>query len=237
MKKSFIIYFTGCLWLLSGCLDRDRVEIILTQEVSLVDIQLDRAIVRGIIVDLGPSSSVEDHGFVWSNSDQSSLIIGDANIQVENLGSRTARGSFQATLRNLNPSTTYFFRSFVTVGGSTNYGEILSFTTLGFDINRKPALKISVISDITRISALAQGEVTRLEGVNILDHGHCWSLTPNPEITDNSSSLGTRNEVGIFRTRLSALTPGTRYYVRAYIESNTGITYSDEEVSFITASN
>lgn len=240
MKRTILINLLGLILLINtnACLDRERIELLITQEVSEDEILEDRATLRGVIVDLR-ATSIQAHGFVWTDNPDASndnLLIGAANVQVEDLGTRSDRGNFETTIRNLFPSTNYFVRSFVRTEAGTSYGNTISFTTKAINI-LKTDLTINFIAEITNNSALAEGTVARLTGNNILNHGICWSTEPSPEVTDNSSSLGPRTQTGNFTTRLNALAPSTRYYVRAYIETNFGVNYSENELIFTTASN
>jgi len=54
-------------------------------------------------------------------------------------------------------------------------------------------------------------------GNDITQHGHCWSTSSNPEITDNHTSLGQTLPTNKFTSRLSNLIENTHYYFRPYI--------------------
>ena len=56
--------------------------------------------------------------------------------------------------------------------------------------------------------------------------GVCWSTSPNPTISDFSTSNG--NGTGVFSSSLSGLTPATEYYVRAYATNDFGTGYGNE---------
>ena len=59
----------------------------------------------------------------------------------------------------------------------------------------------------------------------------CWSTNPNPTINGNHTSDGTNN--GSLSNTLEGLNPNTTYYVRAYVVSDNGLIYGNEE-SFTT---
>ncbi len=69
--------------------------------------------------------------------------------------------------------------------------------------------------------------------LNIINHGFCWSTTPNPDLNSSIIELGRRNEFGSFNTRLSGLDENKKYYVRAYA-SITGVTVLGPSTEFIT---
>lgn len=91
------------------------------------------------------------------------------------------------------------------------------------------------ISNITANSAKATGEIVDL-GQGIDDYGHCWSTSVNPTLSGPRTSLGKAGRTGIFNSDITALTPNTLYYVRAYIKSGGDILYSSE-ASFTTSCN
>lgn len=53
--------------------------------------------------------------------------------------------------------------------------------------------------------------------LNIINHGFCWSTTPNPDLNSSIIELGQRTEFGSFTTRLSGLDENKKYYVRAFV--------------------
>ena len=86
-------------------------------------------------------------------------------------------------------------------------------------------------TDITATSAIVGGMATLSEGGHVFLRGVCWGRLPNPDIDGNHTSEGTG--VGVFSSTLEGLTPGTIYYVRAYVVTDFGLAYGDDQ-SFIT---
>lgn len=68
-------------------------------------------------------------------------------------------------------------------------------------------------------------------GTGISEYGHCWDIFPFPT-TDDSKTIFHNATVGTFRSNLTGLIPGSKYYVRAYCVSEGRIIYSNE-TSFI----
>lgn len=87
------------------------------------------------------------------------------------------------------------------------------------------------VTNFTTISAASGGNIISDGGGEILSNGVCWSTTVNPAIADSK----TVDAVGItqFGSRLSGLTAGTTYHVRAYATNSAGIAYG-EDVMFTT---
>lgn len=87
-------------------------------------------------------------------------------------------------------------------------------------------------SYVTHNSAYFSGEITDLgNGVSQVDqHGHCWSLSPGPNIDDDEfTELGATSETGTFNSQLTGLSASTTYYVRAYAINAAGLQYGTEK--------
>ncbi len=100
--------------------------------------------------------------------------------------------------------------------------EVLNFTT-------------GSVSDIETTSAKATGEILSIGSDQITDHGHCWSLFPDTDINDFTTSLGSVSEPGTFTSTTDNLTESLTYYVKAYVTTSREIFYGDE-ISFKAAS-
>jgi hypothetical protein len=88
------------------------------------------------------------------------------------------------------------------------------------------------ISAITLISAVSGGNVVSAGGLALTERGVCWSTNFEPTIDDHRTTDG--NETGEFTSRITGLTGGTNYYVRAYATNATGTSYG-AEIKFSTA--
>jgi uncharacterized protein (TIGR02145 family) len=90
------------------------------------------------------------------------------------------------------------------------------------------------VSDITYISALSGGTIPDEGGAEatVTARGVCWSVNPNPTISDNHTSNGTGS--GDFYSHLEGLSLNTKYYVRAYAINTLGNVFYGNEFSFTT---
>jgi hypothetical protein len=79
---------------------------------------------------------------------------------------------------------------------------------------------------------LVTGEVIS-EGDQNTVRGFCYSITPNPTISNDTTMNGTG--IGAYSDTLQSLTPLTTYYVRAYVTNSVGTSYGNE-LSFTTDS-
>lgn len=97
-----------------------------------------------------------------------------------------------------------------------------------------PTVTTKAVSAITVSSASSGGNVTSNGGgATVTARGVCWSTSTGPDTSDNKTSNGTG--LGSFTSTLSNLTPGTKYYVRAYATNSQGTGYGSE-MSFTTTS-
>jgi len=94
-----------------------------------------------------------------------------------------------------------------------------------------PVVSTGAVSDITTGSAVGGGNVTGDGGWQILSKGVCWSLLPNPDISNDHSSDG--SGTGTFSSTISPLLPDSNYYVRAYAIYASGTVYGNE-ITFAT---
>ena len=99
-------------------------------------------------------------------------------------------------------------------------------------IERVPKVTTGAVSEITNYSAKVIGNIIDT-GDGIIQHGHCWSTSPNTDISGSNTSLGQRTYTGSFTSNLQDLQPGTKYYIKAYAQSKNGIVYGNE-ASFMT---
>jgi hypothetical protein len=92
-----------------------------------------------------------------------------------------------------------------------------------------PTVTTLPVSNITLSSAQCGGNVASNGGAAVTDRGVCWSVSPNPTISDDLTDDGTGT--GTFTSNITGLTSATTYYVRAYATNSFGCTgYGDEEV-------
>jgi hypothetical protein len=94
-----------------------------------------------------------------------------------------------------------------------------------------PLLTTTDVTGITQTGASSGGNITSDEGGEIIVAGVCWSTSSNPSVKDKHTNDG--KELGSFTSNLKALTPNTKYYVRAYAYSDAGTGYGNE-ISFTT---
>jgi len=139
----------------------------------------------------------------------------------------TGLGNFVSSLTALTPGVKYYVRAYATNSAGTAYGNEVSFTTLAI----APPITTTAITLITAATASSGGNITTDGGAAVTARGICWSTATGPTIANAKTSEG--SGIGTFTSSLTGLSPGTKYYVRAYATNGAGTAYGNE-VSFTT---
>lgn len=166
--------------------------------------------------------NVTDRGICYSTSSYPTI---DDNKVSEGKG----EGAFDVVIKDLKVNTSYYFRAFATNAKGTAYGA-------QYQVKMEEGLPVVVnikISDIKATSAICEGSITGDGGFEITKRGICWADHQLPTTSDHF--VTDNGKTGKFALALSNLTPQTNYYVRAFAENSSGISYS-EQVSFETIS-
>lgn len=93
-------------------------------------------------------------------------------------------------------------------------------------------LSTSSVLSISSATALGGGNITRDGGSAITARGLCWSVNPDPTLSNSFLVAG--SGTGEFRDTMRNLSPNTKYYVRAYA-TNAKTTAYGQSVSFTTS--
>ena len=166
------------------------------------------------------SSPITQYGICWSTLPNPTVA---SNKFVYNDAVNQAPKSYFGEALNLAPSTTYYYRAFVTMNGVTTYGDNRTFRTA---VERQPTV-VTGDSNPRDYSAILSGSVTAAGDAAISQYGICWSLTANPT-TSNSKLLFNGNITSFpksFQVNATNLTDETSYNYRAYVIMNGVTTY------------
>jgi hypothetical protein len=169
----------------------------------------------GEVTDQG-ASNVTERGICWGTSHNPTISGTHAN-------SGTGTGGFTVNMTNLTPNATYYVRAYATNAQGTAYGAEVSFTAL----EGLPVVMTLDMTDITSTTAKGHGKVTDQGGSAVTERGICWSTSPSPTTSGNHVNSGTGT--GEYTVSLTNLTPGTKYYVRAYATNSQGTTYGEQK--------
>jgi hypothetical protein len=195
---------------------------------AVTNITLTSADIAAVVTSTG-TTPVTQHGIVWSKTNQNPTTADS----VLSLGALAAPASYTSSLSNLSPATTYYVRAFFTNSAGTNYGNVVSFTTLS---NTVPSVTTDSVISITGTSATAKGNITNIGGSPVTQYGHVWSSVNNvPTINDSKTQLGAASAAINFSSQLTGLFAGTTYYVRSYAINSGGTAYG-QVLTFTTAS-
>lgn len=140
----------------------------------------------------------------------------------------TTAGTFISSLSELKANTKYYIRAYATdANNKTSYGNELSFFT---DLPLTVTITTTNPTNITLFSADSGGSITTSGPGSITAKGVCISTEPSPNLENNKTVDGTGTAT--YKSSLSNLVAGEKFYVRAYATSNSGITTYGNEVIF-----
>ncbi|MCK9412026.1 MAG: family 16 glycosylhydrolase [Prolixibacteraceae bacterium] len=108
---------------------------------------------------------------------------------------------------------------------------LLLFLNCNKETKNVPGITVPVLTtnsaNITNTSADIDGKVTSNGGAAVTAQGICWGINMNPNIAGEKISIGPGSES--FTIKMTGLTPGTTYYVRAYATNSAGTGYGNQK--------
>ena len=167
------------------------------------------AIINGAVVSDG-GATITGRGFYWGTS-------------AENLSEQVTAGigtsNFNASLSNLTDGTTYYYKAYATNSAGTAYGNTLSFTTPEI---LAPTVETRAATEITRVSAKLNGEITADGGSDVTARGFIYSQYSNFTTYETVNAATAEN---VFYVNIESLSPVTTYYYKAFATNSRGTTY------------
>ena len=133
-------------------------------------------------------------------------------------------GEYTSQMTGLSVNTVYYVRAYATNSVGTTYGEQFEFCTA----DGLPTVVTDTVTNVSATTATTGGEAMADGGFAITARGVCWSTAQQPTIQNNH----TTDNVGLgpFASQITALEPGTTYYVRAYATNASGTAYGAQRV-------
>uniref|UniRef100_UPI002930AC5F hypothetical protein n=1 Tax=Pedobacter gandavensis TaxID=2679963 RepID=UPI002930AC5F len=197
----------------------------LTVTTAVTNIIATTATSGGDITDDG-RSPILVRGITWNTTGLPTLEKSAKTIDKTTTGT----GKFEAFLTGLTDQTTYYVRAYATNAVGTTYGSQISFTTLPVML---PTLQTNSPAEISSSAVTTGGNVIDDGGMPITQRGICWSTSPNPSIALATRLNHATSGTGIYSIPVAGLTPGTKYYLRAFATNIKGTAYG-EELNFVT---
>ena len=138
-------------------------------------------------------------------------------------------GIINVQIKGLTTGAKYYVRSYVKDRDYIAFSEYAQFVP-----HTVPSLTTANMSDISYTKAISGGITISDNGLEITSKGVVYSTKPNPTIYN---SLKTNNGAGTedYVANISGLSPGTKYYLRAYAVNSDGVGYGNE-ITFETLS-
>lgn len=164
-------------------------------------------------------------GICWSTSPLPTL---EDNYNIDStFANSNGFGVFSNQMTGLMPNSTYYVRAYATNISGTGYGNQVIFST-----SRTPTVSTKVVTNILDSTATCGGNIASIGGGALTTKGICWSISQNPTIDDNTA-IDTSEQTN-YTCQMTALIPGTTYYVRAFAANEGGISYGNQR-SFVTS--
>ena len=138
--------------------------------------------------------------------------------------------TIEVELTNLDASTQYYVRAYVTNEYATNYGPVTSFSTL----DASSEFTTIIISEIGFDTATFSSSFQNLYESEDLTIDRGFVIAEHPDFYGQQILNANEDGFNINYTALN-LEPVTTYFVRAYVTNQYGTTFSDS-ISFETES-
>lgn len=182
-----------------------------------------KAIVSGEITNIGNVDEITQYGHVWST--KKNPTVSDSKTRI---GSTSQLGTFQSTLTDLKPNTTYYVKAYAENQVGVAYGAEKEFTTSYGDI----ILRTENASSLTYNSAVLQGKVTQDGGHAINEFGFCYGSSSNPTVSGMKvKGTGSKDS---FKAEIKGLKESSTYYAKSYVLYDSGECAYGNEVKFVT---
>jgi len=150
------------------------------------------------------------------------------SLGLSTITSSTSELTIEAELTDLNATTQYYVRAFVTNEYGTNYGAVNSFSTL----DAGSEFTTVIVSEIGFDSATFSSSYENLYEGEDLTYERGFIIATNPDFYSAQSLNADENGLNI-NYEASNLELNTTYYVKAFVTNQYGTTYS-ESTSFDT---
>jgi len=191
----------------------------LTASTPVTNIIATTATSGGEITDDG-RSPILSRGICWSTYSNPDISLSTRTIDNSSAGI----GSFIANMKSLKPGTTYYVRAYATNAVGTGYGSQVQFTTLAVML---PTVVTVPPFDIDSVKAWSGGDVTDDGGMPVTSRGIIWSTLKTLDINTATKLTNSVSDTGRYINQFAGLSPGTKYYVKAFAINSKGTAYGN----------
>lgn len=181
-------------------------------------------IVIGKVVYYG-SGNLTSTGFYYST---------DTNVnETSSFAAGTlSNDSIIATLTSLTPSTTIYYRAYAANIDGYSLGARMQFNTLSGCgvVSTNPAVAASITDTSVTLGGnlISEGDFPTTQLGVVYTDG-----TINPTIENANVAVATTTSLGNYTVTINGLTPGKRYYFKAFVTNQAGTSYGSK-LSFTT---
>ena len=164
-------------------------------------------------------------GFCYKTGTSGDPTVSDSKVY--DTGS-FGTGAFSKSISGLSPGTGYRVRAYAINSIGTSYGTTVQLTT-----DSPPTVTTQAVTAIGSVVATGNGNITATGGENATERGVCYNTTGSPTTSDSKIPETGDFGTGAFTSSMTGLSPGVKYYVKAYAISSAGTGYG-AEVNFTT---
>jgi uncharacterized protein (TIGR02145 family) len=108
-------------------------------------------------------------------------------------------------------------------------GKVNGFSVRCVKDDQRPSVNTMIPTEITTTSAKSGGEISGLNDAQILEKGLVWGKSDLPTISQYDGKIIDKSAENTFISVLEGLSPGTVYYVRAYVVYDKGVVYGNQQ--------
>lgn len=170
---------------------------------------------------LSTSSEIESYGLCYSKTNQKPTLA-DAYAEGE-----LVKGNHVHTqLKGLEPSSTYYYRSWIKIAGETHYSDYSILET------KDASTMVETGGTVKRGTSSATVNATfTLKDVlyDELKLGVCFSENENPNINSNFVEISLRDDKFTGKAEVTGLNEGKTYHYRAVVQIDGQIIYGEDK--------
>lgn len=168
-------------------------------------------------------SEITEKGICWVISTASNREPSKENTDGSYLADPKTGNDISVQMNQLIKGTRYFVRSYAINKNGTTYSATKEFTTYE---TFAPSVSGIKLSEIAETAATATATITSDGGATVTEKGVCYHTDKaTPPTIDHTKVISTAQGNKI-SSRLSNLSKGTLYYIRAYAINKNGVAYS-----------